>query len=141
MHFAVIVGLIVAFGTGDSSSKSNHKASSEAGKSDATVQLAVPKPQLQHVAVLFRHTVRAPRVFPPNDSLLRPELFPRGVERSTREGLIATRNATLEWRGWYKDFLEGQSTSFTSVIDLFDLLSFYCLLSLVSEEATAARFV
>lgn len=61
--------------------------------------------ELIHVVILFRHTVRAPRAFPTSDPLLREELFPRGVERSTRKGLEATRNASLVWRSWYKDFL------------------------------------
>lgn len=115
MHFTVIVGLFFAFGTGDSSSSTASQTPPPTSlQSDAsaaaTALLAVQKPQLQHVALLFRHTVRAPRVFPPNDSLLRPDLFPRGVERSTRQGLLATRNATLVWREWYKDFLKGEST-------------------------------
>lgn len=109
MHSAVIIGLIVVFGTtGEPSSADSQPTQA---RSDAAAKLTVPKPQLQHVALLFRHTVRAPRVFPPNDSLLRPEFFPRGGERSTREGLIATRNATLVWREWYKDFLKGEIAS------------------------------
>ncbi|OQR79337.1 hypothetical protein BIW11_05808, partial [Tropilaelaps mercedesae] len=40
--------------------------------------------RLLHVALLIRHTVRAPRAFPTSDTLLKPQLFPRGAERSTR---------------------------------------------------------
>lgn len=103
----MVVGLVVVFGPGRLATDvpqthEPHEASEPAAP------LTVSKPQLQHVALLFRHTVRAPRVFPSKDSLLRPELFPRGVERSTRQGLIATRNATLVWREWYKDFLTGE---------------------------------
>lgn len=68
-----------------------------------------PSQELVHVALLFRHTVRAPRIFPTADPLLRPELFPRGIERSTRKGLEATRNVSLIWKTWYKDFLRGTS--------------------------------
>ncbi|XP_028967265.1 uncharacterized protein LOC114828219 [Galendromus occidentalis] len=109
MRFTVIVGLFFAFGTGDSENQrvSSPQTSPQSDAAAAVARLTVQKPELQHVALLFRHTVRAPRVFPPNDSLLRPDLFPRGVERSTREGLLATRNTTLVWREWYKDFLTG----------------------------------
>ncbi|XP_022643480.1 uncharacterized protein LOC111242851 isoform X2 [Varroa destructor] len=64
-------------------------------------------PKLIHVALLFRHTVRAPRLLPISDPLLRLESFPRGLVRSTRKGLQAARNTSLIWKDWYKNFLTG----------------------------------
>lgn len=81
---------------------------SDSRKDPDRVKKSFTEPQLVHAAVLFRHTVRAPRVFPPNDPLLKPELFPSGVERSTPRGLKAAREAALVWREWYKHYLTGE---------------------------------
>ncbi|XP_003747326.1 prostatic acid phosphatase-like [Galendromus occidentalis] len=63
---------------------------------------------LRHIAVVHRHTARAPQKFPENDPYLRPALYPRGAGKSTLLGLQQAHVVGRMWKSWWRPrFLSG----------------------------------